>query len=241
MKFFMYSFVLGLLSGVVAAEPPMEGMFSRSAIPIWDRIFDKTLLPQPVRVPSPNRAQTLVAKYFETKSHSGVELVLLRRKQAVWRCRFEPAVGIEVRWAPDSQAFFVTTSNAGRNGWYGTSVFFVTGETVSSLDVSPTILNAFGHPVLCGWAEDPNVVGIRWSGDSKRLVVAAEIVHHSVCDSFGTFHAYEISLPDGRILKSWNQIAAKRLFRKDLGWELRDAPDSCIKNPRSCWVVDNHR
>ena len=29
-------------------------------------------------------------------------------------------------------------------------------------NVTPTIQAAFGHPVKCGWEEDPNVAAVKW-------------------------------------------------------------------------------
>jgi len=234
MKFAWLALVLVTSWGGGFAQAPRGGMFSRSATPVWDLVWDR----EQVRIPSPNRRTVLLAEVIQPGS--GVRLTLRRGSESIWNQSISPGVGIEIGWSPDSLAFFVTTSNAGRNGWYGTFVFLLSGDTVTELDLSPSVLSEFGHPVKCGWPEDPNVVAVRWVVPSKRLLVAAEIIHHSVCDSFGTFRAFEVSLPDRAILKKYGQIEAKRLFHSDLGWELADAPDKCILQPKSCWVSGNH-
>ncbi len=226
-----------LIADAAAPQPrPTGGMFSRLATPVGDLMWSENGTKQ-VRIPSPNRSHTLVA---EALGYSGVQLILRRGGTTIWKEKVRPGVGIEVNWSPDSRAFFATTSDAGRKGWYGTVVYLIEDDNVRKVNLSPAILSAFGHPVKCGWEEPPNVAGVRWVVPSKSLFVAAEIIHHSNCDSYGTFRAYEVSLPDGRITKSYGQIEAKRLFRGDLGWELVDAPDQCIKQPKSCWVPANH-
>jgi hypothetical protein len=146
----------------------------------------------------------------------------------------------EVLWSPDSKAFTVTGSRTGANGVYETAVFYLRDHRLEKIELSPLITRAFGHPVKCGWSEPPNVAAIKWLIPSRRLLVAAEIIHHSNCDSFGTFRAYVVELTALRINKVYNQIETKRLFGGDLGPELLQADDGCIRNPISCFVPFNH-
>jgi len=236
MRLAWFPVMLVILGGAGAAQAPPREMFSTSATPVWDSLGDR----KQVRIPSPNRTTVLLAEGMEQGDTSGVRLTLRRGPTTIWKQKFSPGVGIEIGWSPDSLAFFVTTSNAGLNGWYGTVVYLVNGGTVTKVDLSPAVLSEFGHPVKCGWQEAPNVAGVRWVVPSKRLLVTAEIMNHSNCDSFGTFRAYEVALPDGAIVKKYGQIETKRLFPSDLGWELVDAPDKCIIQPKSCWVTVNH-
>lgn len=152
-----------------------------------------------------------------------------------------PGVGIEAGWSPDSTAFFVTASGGGRNGFYELAVYFVNQNTVSALDLTPAIQKEFGHPVKCQSEEPSNIAAAKWMPDSRELIAVAEIVAHSNCDSEGTFRAYRISLPDGHIVRSYDQIEAKHMFGSDLGWEIRNAPDRCVRRPTSCWQAFNHK
>jgi hypothetical protein len=182
----------------------------------------------------------LMANWIEDGGDGGVQLTLKRHGAELWSRKITPGVGIEADWAPDSRAFFVTTSDGGRNGFYELTVYFLNGDAVSEVELTPAIETAFGHPVKCQLEEPPNVAGVKWTANSKELVAVAEIVGHSNCDSDSTFHAYQVSLPEGRIIRSYNQIEAKRLFGGDLGWEIKNAPDRCIRRPRSCWQYFNH-
>jgi hypothetical protein len=146
----------------------------------------------------------------------------------------------EVLWSPDSNSFAVTGSLQSANGPFQTDVFAIHGDQLERVSISRLITLTFGHPVKCGWPESPNVGAIRWVVPSQQILVAAEIVHHSNCDSFGTFKAYTVELAGPRILKTYNQLQTKRLFASDLGEELIQANDKCIRDPRSCYVPANH-
>jgi hypothetical protein len=147
----------------------------------------------------------------------------------------------EILWSPDSQAFAITGSSQGANGWYQSSVFYIRDKRLETVALSPTVVRAFGHPVKCGWPESPNVGAIRWLVPSQKILVAAEIIHHSNCDSFGTFKAYAVDLSGPRVERVYSQLEAKRLYGDDLGAELRQADDKCILDPRSCYVAANHQ
>ena len=146
----------------------------------------------------------------------------------------------EVLWSPDSKAFSITGSCCGANGNYETDVFFVRKARLDRVRITPLAIRSFGHPVKCGWPEFPNVAAIKWIVASRELLVAAEIMHHSNCDSFGTFRAYLVDLAGPRLSKSYDQLEAKRLYMDDLGMELLQSDDKCIHDPKSCWVTANH-
>jgi hypothetical protein len=94
--------------------------------------------------------------------------------------------------------------------------------------------------VKCGWPEVPNVAALKWMDGSTKLLLSAEIIHHSNCDSYGTFEGFVVDVASLRIVGHYNQLEMKRLFRSDLGEELQQANDACIRQPRSCYVRANH-
>lgn len=146
----------------------------------------------------------------------------------------------EVLWSPDSKAFAVSGSGEGANGLYWVDVFVLKPDELAVVPLTPVIQRAFGHPVKCGWPELPNVAAIAWIVPSERILLAAEIIHHSNCDSFGTFKAYEVNVRTKTITKTFNQLEAKKRYGRELGRELSDAPDNCIRSPKSCYVGANH-
>lgn len=219
---------------LIGAAP--AGMYARHAEPVWDRVMPEGAL----RLVSPDRRTQIVARYSENEGDDGHVTLVVRGALGHGRVRLGPGVGSEVLWSPDSRAFAVTTSDGGGNGLYRTLVVAGGQRGLLVHDLTPLVQRAFGHPVRCGWREPPNVGAVRWQGGTARLLVAAEIVAHSNCDSFGTFRVYEIDWRAGRITRRYDQLDAKRRYANSLGQELRAAPDLCVRVPRRCWVSTNH-
>jgi hypothetical protein len=209
---------------------PIEGMYARHAVPVYDMLSDKVWN---VKATSSDGKQILLAHY--AAESTAMDLTLTNgNKTRTWH--LGESVGAEISWAPDSKALFVTRSPAGRNGMYFLAVYVLDGDKIRILEPTPMIYEAFGHPVRCDTPEEPNVAGVSWDKDPHRLLVAAEIVSHSNCASNGTFEIYEISIPELKILKKYGQLEAKKLFWGSLGWELGPADDNCVRHPKSCLV-----
>jgi hypothetical protein len=216
----------------------VEGFYARAAQPIWERIAGAINRP-PLTLRSPDKTTIVSVRYVERDDEHAVTLNVAGRIGSS-RVSIGPGVGSELLWAPDSRAFAVTTSDQGANGHFRTMVFAHGAKGLLVHDLSPLIVRAFGHPVKCGWLEEPNVAALKWLDGSSRLIVIGEIVAHSNCDSFGTFRAYEVDWQSMRIVRSYDQLTAKRRFGAAMGIELREASDQCIRRPRSCWVSTNH-
>lgn len=220
---------------LVAAAP--AGFYARQAQPIWNRIAGA---PTGLRLEAPDRQTQVLARYTETEKTDGEVTLRVRGKLGSGTVPLGPGVGSELLWAPNSRAFAVTTSDGGANGLYRAIVVAPGRGGLKVTDLSPLIRSAFGHPVKCGWPEYPNVAIVQWRDGSQKVIVAAEIIAHSNCDSFGTFKAYEVDWRARRITRTFDQIEAKRLFGRSMGIELRNAPNECIRSPRRCWVSTNH-
>ena len=152
---------------------------------------------------------------------------------------FEFGLNAEVLWSPDGSRFAVTGSEGGANGQYRTAVVTIAGDRLGWFDVTPMVERAFGHPVKCGYPDAPNVAAIVWQSN-VQLVVAAQILNHSNCDSFGTFASYAVDIVARRVGQRFDQPESKRRWRQSLGIELLAAPDECVRTPRSCFVPTNH-
>ena len=230
---------LALALVLAATTPKSEAPYAAGATGLWDRMWPTTGQggPVPVTVTSPDGRKTATATYAEKQD---AVLLEIRAPSFHATVNIGPGVQSAVEWSPDSKAFFVTTSDQGANGWYHTFVYSLEQDSIKEIDSTPLVLATFGHPVKCGWPEDPNVGAITWLSDSEHILLAAEIMAHTNCDSYGTFKAYEVALPELRIVKSYDQLEAKKLFHNSLGWEIEHAPDKCIRDPKSCWVEGNH-
>ena len=173
-----------------------------------------------------------------SKYHPASVIVHTQHGKLVEKIQF--GLDTEILWSPDSQSFAVTGSVEGANGRYEASVFYVRDDHLEQVELTSLITHVFRHPVKCGWPELPNVVAVKWLNPSQEILVAAQIIHHSNCDSFGTFKAYSIDLAQLHVVEAFDQMETKRRFAKDLGQELLQANDNCIHHPRSCYVPSNH-
>lgn len=215
------------------AQPGSEGLYSREAKPIWDRIAGSL---SPLAIPAPDRQSTAIAKYVETNGEGRVFLLIQGRLGSA-TIDLGPGVGSELLWAPGSNALFITTSDQGANGSYRTLVIARFAGQLQSRDLTPLVVKSFGHPVRCVVPEGPNVGGVFWNPDSKSLIVAAEIVNHSNCDRAGTFRLFQVNPWTMTVPRSFGQLEAKRQFGSKLGMELSAASDECIRRPAKCRVA----
>jgi hypothetical protein len=135
----------------------------------------------------------------------------------------------EVMWSPDSKAFAVNQTEGGGGIGQRAYVFYLEESGLRKVDVSAPVEKAFGSPVKCEVPVPPNTAIVKWM-DSNRILVAAEVVPVSICESRGTFKTYEVSLPDLAIQHVYGQAESKTLFGDSLGCELRNAEDSYAKS-----------
>lgn len=226
-----------LQAAVAHPVPKHIGYYSADAVPIWGA---RAAPHKGLTVPSPDGLSRVRFIFRD----SGV---IVQTSGAIGKLRFAiDGVNAEVLWSPDSQRFFVTFSDGGLVGDYNLYIVEKTQGRPQKIDLTPRIKRTFGNPVRCAevgernFQDGPNVGGIAWLGGSDRLLVAAEIPPHSVCDSFGTFRAYEFDLTSMRVTNTYDQLEAKARFGDLLGEELRAAPDECIQSPKRCYVSSNH-
>lgn len=214
---------------------PHMGMYARHPSTIWDSLAGS---PKPLTIASPDHESSILAQYSEPNGNSQLDLSVSGDIGAL-HVNLGPGVGSELVWSPDSQGFFVTTSDEGANGAYRLVVVEKLNGKLQSRDLTLIVYQAFGHPFRCGWSEVPNVGGVAWTRD-HHILVAAEVIAHSNCDSSGTFVLYEVDPESMTIVRNYTQLQAKRLFLPLLGQELLAARDQCIRKPSSCYVSTNH-
>lgn len=190
---------------------------------------------------SPDGKKSVSVELLDDNAEDFPARVTVNTKQGQMYAKIRFGLGTEVLWSPDSLAFALTGSNGGANGQYETDVFYILKKKLVKVKLTALVEKAFGHPVRCQWPELPNVAAVRWLVPSKKLLMAAEIVHHSNCDSFGTFRAYVVDLETPRVVNVLNQLKVKRLYRNDLGEELLQSDDVCILHPESCRVGSYHQ
>lgn len=207
-----------------------RGSYSRDAISVCS-------LPQsapPVRIPSPDRKNMIVASpdHDSQVRRTTLTVKAFNRK---FQAGFTWSADCEVAWSPDSRAFFATYSIGGAVGDFVTQVFFIRPTGLDTINPTKAVVKNFmSRPRYCYWDEGPNLGSISWLGDSSHLLLAAEVLPHSNCQEMGTFRAYEVAIPGGQIIRTYDQLSAKKLFWQHLGDDLRNADDECLKKPKYC-------
>jgi hypothetical protein len=185
-----------------------------------------------VRVKSPDGKKSLTMERVAATTNDIGSETLIRYTVSAGGKRFSaqlPGFNAEVSWAPDSSAFAVTETEGGGGIGYEVYIFFIGDNGLHRVNLSPLVAPAVVPP-KCEVPVVPNVGFIGWL-DSRRVLVAAEIVPVSICQCSGTFKAVEIVLPENRPLTAYAQKVAKKKFWNMLGCELRDADDDCVYNP----------
>ncbi len=221
-----------------ADETLKLGVFSLQATALWENIWVHGKPPSTVTVPSPD-GKKIITAVFDEKTDRVLLKITFGAKR--FTADVDGGVGSEIAWSPDSQAFFLTWSSEGQSGEFHTRIYYVTRLGLKMIDLNPLVNRAFGHSVLCEGGPGPaNVAAIAWLEGSRRILVAAEVPPLTICDSYGIFKAFEVSVPDSIVIKHYDQLAAKKEFWSYLGPRLREAPDRCITDPESCEVPNNH-
>jgi hypothetical protein len=232
------SVLLTCCAALGSPQQSLEGpSYSQQATAIWANIWIKKEPVGTIRIPSPDGTKAVTAIY-DLKTDLTLLTVAAGTKQ--FKAKVQGSVGSELAWSPDSKAFFLTYSDAGLGGEYFTLVFYVSEHGLRKVNPSLVVKREFGHSVCSGGPIPANVVGVAWMEGSHRILIAAQVPPLSICDSYNTFKVFQLALPSVTVTKSYGQIAAKQNLWSYLGKELRDAPDKCVTDPKSCEVPDNH-
>lgn len=162
---------LALISLITALLPTAAyGQGSKVDTPVFSNKAVYTYTGRPAL--SPDRQKSVVTRSVRTDKDEDfpTEIVVrIGKEKLTSKIRF--GLNAEVLWSPDSSAFAVTGSRDGANGLYWTDVFIINQTGLTKVPLSQAIWHAFGHPVRCGWPEDPNVGAIKWIDGSSRLLV----------------------------------------------------------------------
>lgn len=129
----------------------------------------------------------------------------------------------EIAWAPDSNAFFITSS-LGYSTGFRTDVYQVTEDKVVAIPKLASIIQRdFDRHHRCseqGMGNSPNVAGFKWLDGSQRLLIIAEVPPVGICKEEEYFGGYEIALPSPQIVQrfspkqlsdTWTQVLGDRL------------------------------
>jgi hypothetical protein len=227
----------GALRSETVATAKDEPLWAAGGQEIWGKVGPGA--PGPVLFPSPKGLSQIIGRWVEAREEGQEEPVLLEFSGAIGphRMRLVPGVGSELVWNEREDAVLLSTSRAGLNGRWDAILVRRGGGRVEEHNPSAMIRKKFGHPVpvRCDWPEQANVGAVGWLANGNVLL-AAQIIHHSVCDSHGLFRAYEVTGDGRRIVAEYDQVEAKRRFGPMIGRMIRDQDDRCVTRPEVCTV-----
>jgi hypothetical protein len=224
-RLILFFFVVQSLPLALGA-PTTLGNFSSLAISVPE------IAARAQGLPSPDREAVLHAVEDPNVDCCWPYRVWLTRKGRSYVLGFGTYVEAEVAWSPDSSAFFVTYSDGGAVGTFHVLVYRVDDRGPRKSEPIPDGRKLYKS--ICHTTEFPNVGAIQWGVDSTTLLIAVEVQPHSNCASMGTFRAFEIALPGGKVLRTYGQLEAKKQFGGSLGRELTNADDECVRKPEAC-------
>lgn len=135
----------------------------------------------------------------------------------------------ELGWSDDGRALFVSESEGGIVGTWMTVVYLVEGDGVARVTVGEEVREHFMQRYQCEVADDPesneepNIAAITWLDGSRRLLMVAEVPPHSSCAQMGWFMGYEIAVPSGDIVQTYETAELVKRWRPELGKRLLDS------------------
>jgi hypothetical protein len=218
---------LAIVTAGQAVTATSDGIYSKLATPVW------AIARMSEGLTSPDGLSAIHAKEVESSNDNSWPF----KTWVTYKTRNYPIpigsfVNAEVNWSPDSTAFFATYSDSGAVGQYHLLVYRLNENGVIPVEPIPDGSKLFKPH--CMTPGPPNVGGIQWGGDSTTILIAVEVPPTSDCASMGTFRAFKITLPGGKVLRAYDQLKAKRQFRDSLGKELVNADDDCVRKPKTC-------
>lgn len=151
----------------------------------------------------------------------------------------------ELLWSPDSKAFFIDGATSAYAGFFlivyrvnpstGIHKNVITRMAQRNMVISFPPCKAYNRDAsICGRiAVDPqyNMSGIAWTHDSSAIDVFAEVPCSSsyggiMCQVLG----YELSVPDGRILRRFTARQVQSRWQKLMAWKM-NVPDAPVYGP----------
>jgi hypothetical protein len=216
-------FLLGIVVGG-AAPADDHSLYSKVATSI------QAVAKMPHGLASPDNSGAIhVKKIMSPDSHFYSYRIWASQKPHNYGIPHADSLDTEFGWSPDSGAFFMTYTDGGGVGRFHVLVFRFNQKGINMIE--PIRDGSRLYKPVCDEPELPNVGAIKWGPDSMTLSIAVEVPPHSNCAVWGTFWAFDITLPEGKVQQRYDQLEAKKHFGNNLGSELANADDNCIWHP----------
>ena len=175
-------FCLFLLADVASAE---EGVWSKQSFAVpRQRAF---------KVPSPDRKKTvIIQEMMLAVTEAGMPVPGIEGYTVV--------IPAEIAWAPDSKAFALTANEGGQDGAWYVTVYLLEYDRVNYYDVTAEAISRFRERFPCMANDEPNAGAIKWTKESKNLLIAVEASARSSCKDKHDHWGYIVEVPSGKVL-----------------------------------------
>lgn len=204
-----------------------DGLWSGKTVALFNTLMAPDTNPErQLDLPSPDGKKIIQVRGFHVR---------LRMNGKRYWTPFGNMHDAEVGWAPDSTRLFVTWSESGQLGPWHTQVYEVTSHGLVEIQgvtrrlrndliermkkakvpawVTPQQLQNWNSRSYC--ADD--AVGSQWLNGSGEILIAALAGPDSGCKYMGDFVVYRIEVATGKILQTFSEKDAQRIFGdKDL-------------------------
>jgi hypothetical protein len=200
-----------------------RGAWSEKAVALFNtRMAPDTNPERRLDLPSPDGKKIIQVRGFHVR---------LRMHGKRYWTAFGNMHDAEVGWAPDSTRLFVTWSESGELGPWHTQVYNVTETGLVEIPgvtrrVKPDMILRMRRAPLPKWVATreeramwsgldycaDDAVGSQWLNGSDEILVAALAGPDSGCKYMGDFVVYRIEVATGKILQTYSEKDAQRVF-----------------------------
>lgn len=150
----------------------------------------------------------------------------------------DASAGTFIKWAPDSNAFYVMWSDGGSIGEYHVRAFVVVDEQATESPAPKIVAAEFAKRHYCE-ARGNNLFAIRWEAGSKQLLLEPEVYPTGDCGKdLGFASGYLVDTESGEIRQRYTAKQIKELAKKcpsvvfPGAFTTQEAVDSALKRSK---------
>jgi len=191
------SLAVALLAGVCFSALADDQYTCQASVFMWDAYAKRPVVWSPDRSKSvrlwssPKGAEPEQGRFYASIYDATKRLRTLELK--------ELSAGTFVKWAPDSNAFYIMWSNGGAIGWYQVRAFTVSNDGVIESTAPKNVAADFAQHHSCK-ARGENMFAVQWREGSKQLLLQPEVYPTSDCGKQAGFTSgYLVDTASGEI------------------------------------------
>jgi hypothetical protein len=121
----------------------------------------------------------------------------------------------EILWSPDSDAFFVNSSDGGEVGTWKSYVYVLTGGGAAhEIHVDSLIAKRSALKTTCNYK---NIGSLAWVDGHAKIFLIEQVPSSSECSNMDSISGYVVDVEAGRVLDVLDKAAMEKRFGPYLG------------------------